>query len=67
MELLAEAWTYARSLFDAQERYYMENGKFTENLDELDITLENMKNWEKGIDMYIAVQIRRPVCHCFLV
>ena len=42
----SEAWTYARSFFDAQERYYMANGEFTDDLESLDITLGEMKNWE---------------------
>ena len=64
----AEAWTYARSLFDAQERYYMENGKFTEDLDELDITLGNMKNWEiRDIYLYNNDDIRMSLTPKFNV
>ena len=42
----SELWTYGKSFLDAQERYYMANGEFTDDLESLDITLGEMKNWE---------------------
>ncbi len=55
----SEAWSYARSFFDAQERYYMANGEFTDDLESLDITLGEMKNWEiNRIELYSKNDVR---------
>lgn len=42
----AEAWTVGKSIVDAQEVYYLENGEYAGNLDELSIEIPEMKNWE---------------------
>lgn len=59
----AEAWTIAKAIWDAQQVYYLSNGKYTKNLEELDIIVPEMKNWnipnpinaasENGWDMHI--------------
>ena len=53
----AEAWTVGKAYLDAQEVYYLENGDYARNLDELSIEIPEMKNWEVlerySIDNYI--------------
>ncbi len=40
-----EVYTMGRSLYDAQNRYYLANGKYTEDLEELDIGVWGLKNY----------------------
>ena len=41
-----EAWIIAKAVGDAQNRYRMENGSYAYNLEDLDIEIPEMKNWE---------------------
>lgn len=45
----AEAWTTAKSFIDAQKVYHMSNGKWATNVEDLDIEIPEMKNWELTI------------------
>jgi len=46
----AEAWTLAKSIINAQKVYYMENGRYADNLDDLSIEVPTeLKNWTLGI------------------
>ncbi len=45
----AEAWTTAKSFIDAQKIYHMNNGKWATDMEELDIEIPEMKNWELTI------------------
>ena len=44
-----EAWTMAKSVIDAQKIYRLSNGKWTTNVENLDIEIPEMKNWELSI------------------
>ena len=44
----AEAWTITKAIMDSEERYRMANGFYTEDLDNLDIEIPEMKNWDIG-------------------
>ncbi len=41
-----ELWNYAKSWKDAQNVYYLSNGRFATDFSELDITLPEMKNFD---------------------
>ena len=42
----AEVWTVARAILDSQDRYRMETGSWAESLENLDVEIPEMKNWE---------------------
>ena len=44
----AEAWTITKAIMDSEERYRMANGFYTQDLENLDIEIPEMKNWDIG-------------------
>ncbi len=44
----AEAWTIMKAIADAEEVYFLANDTYSSNLDELDIEIPEMKNWDIG-------------------
>ena len=42
----AEVWTVGKAFVDAQRVYFLANDAYTENLEDLDIKIPEMKNWE---------------------
>lgn len=46
----AELWNYARAWKQAQNVYFLANGKFADHLSELDITLPEMKNFTVDLE-----------------
>ena len=44
----AEAWTVMKSIADAQEVYFMANGRYSSDDADLDIEIPEMKNWDIG-------------------
>lgn len=44
----AELWNYARAWKQAQNVYFLANGRFANDVSELDITLPEMKNFKKS-------------------
>ena len=45
---LTQAVTSLKSITDAQEVYYMANGQYTNDLEDLDIAVENTDTWSFG-------------------
>ena len=42
----AETWPIGKAFMDAQKVYYMTNGVYTENLEDLGIQIPEIKNWD---------------------
>ncbi len=41
----AETWPIGKAFVDAQKVYFMANGTHTDNLEDLDVQIPEMKNW----------------------
>ena len=50
----AELWNYARAWKQAQNVYFLANGRFANDVSELDITLPEMKNFKKAESAYCS-------------
>ena len=44
----AETWPIGKAFMDAQKVYFMANGVYSGNLEDLDIQIPEMKNWDIG-------------------
>lgn len=44
--------TLTRAIFDAESRYYLTNGSYTDNLESLDIQIENNNNIFCSVEVY---------------
>ena len=42
----AEAWTVGKAVIDAQKVYFLENGRYTNDLESLNINPPELKNWD---------------------
>ncbi|MGB2578762.1 prepilin-type N-terminal cleavage/methylation domain-containing protein [Elusimicrobium simillimum] len=64
----AEAVTMLKAIVDAQERYYLANDEYTDNLEDLDITIPENRLWEHMSDAQKAKNYRyrcggQRTCH----